>query len=45
MAITETLYVVSILIGLFIVHFGLPVLLLWLFKVLVNWALQDPKTI
>jgi membrane protein required for beta-lactamase induction len=45
MAITDTLYVVSILIGLFIVHFGIPVLLLWLLKVLVCWALREPDTV
>ncbi len=45
MAITDNLYAVSILIGLFIVHFGIPVLLIWLFKVLVCWGLRDAETV
>jgi hypothetical protein len=45
MAITDTLYVVSILIGLFIVHFSIPVLLIWLLKVLVCWAFRDTDTV
>jgi len=45
MAITETLYVVSILIGLSIVHFGTPVLLMWLLKVLVCWGFRDTGTV
>ena len=45
MTITETLYVVSILIGLFIIHFGFPVLLMWLLKVLVCWACREAETV
>ena len=45
MAITDTLYIVSILIGLFIVHFGTPVLLMWLLKVLVCWACRDAEAV
>ena len=41
MAITDTLYIVSILVGLFVIHFGFPVLLIWLLKVLVYWACRD----
>lgn len=41
MAITDTLHVVSILIGLFIVHFGIPILFVWLLKIFVCWACQD----
>jgi hypothetical protein len=41
MALTDTLYGVSILIGLFFVHFGMPLLLAWLLKVVICWAFQD----
>ena len=45
MAISDTLYIVSILIGLFIIHFGSPVLLLWLLKVLVCILLNRDEKI
>jgi hypothetical protein len=45
MAITDALYIVSILVGLFIIHFGFPMLLMWLLKVLVCWACQDTQTV
>jgi len=45
MAVTDTLYVVLILIGLFIIHFGFPALLMWLLKVLVCWACRDTEAV
>ena len=45
MAITDTLYIVSILIGLFVIHFGFPVLLIWLLKVLICWANRGTEAV
>ncbi len=42
MTITDTLYLILILLGLFIIHFGIPVMLLWLSKVLICWACRTP---
>jgi hypothetical protein len=41
MAAIDTLYVVSILMGLFIVHFGLPLLFMWLLKVVICWTFRN----
>lgn len=41
MSITDTLHVVSILIGLFFVHFVMPLLLMWLLKGIISWAFHD----
>lgn len=45
MSIIDTLYVGSILIGLFFVHFVMPLLLMWLLKVVTSWAFYDIGTI